>query len=246
MKKILVICSLLIASIVFFACTSIPSEEADGVEVDESDTVFTDGDMNKVKEMLSFLDEKMKEFEQEANTAIEESEINTENPDEFDQAVREIASRVVIDSFSKKYGDSLGEEPARIYFEKTSSTPCGLGTCEYDGIEVMDIEYNFEGSEEYRSKNFGISELILSDVKFNYENDEEEEQNTEIHVVKTTDGELIFTKHPYLDITPLDLKEIDQELKSIEEDVPESEVESAQAEYRASVEETLSKFPELQ
>ena len=74
----------------------------------------------------------------------------------------------------------------------------------------------------------------------------EEREETEIRFVKTEDNDLVITSIPHLQVQTLYLDEYDQEFESIKTSVPESEVEGEQAEYKEEVEETLSKFPELQ
>lgn len=249
MKKWLFIFLVLIIGFVLNACNS---DDKDSGNTKESEEVFTSEDIEKAEEILLFLDNKMKNFEDDTNNAIKNKEIPLDDEEIFDENVRKFANTLVIEPFLEKYKDNIvpeefkGEEQILVYFNKTSSEPCSLGFCEYNGIEVMNIEHNFEDKEEYLSKNFDKTELVFSDVAYDYENDDEEEKKTSIKFVKSEDGTMILTQHPYLSFETIDFQELDKEFESIATDVPESEVEAEQAEYKAEVEETLAKFPELQ
>lgn len=249
MKKGLFFSLALILCIALSACSS---DEKNENNVEGSNKIFTEKDIKTTEEMLTFLDEKMKEFEIEINNAVKNKEIQLGNDEEADEKVRELANALVVEPFLEKYSGSIipeevkGEEQIFVYFNKISSEPCSLGFCEYDGIEVMNLEYSFEDKTEYRSKNFDHSELILSDVLYDYENDEEEAGKSQIHFVKDKEGTIILTQHPYLSFETLNFKELDKEFESITTDVPESEVAAEEAEFKEEVEETLAKFPELQ
>src|SRR5690606_8216929 len=120
-----------------------------------------------------------------------------------------------------------------------------LGNCTYEEVRVLELDYDFENYQEYHSDIFGITQLIVENVETVSKVSEEREE-TEIRFVKTEDNDLIITSIPHLQIQPLYLDEYDQEFESIKTDVRKSEVEAEQAEYKEEVEETLSKFPELQ
>ena len=76
--------------------------------------------------------------------------------------------------------------------------------------------------------------------------DEEQEESGTISFVKTKENELTFSHVPFLHIESLDMKKIDEEYNKIQSNVPESEVESEQEEYRDEVNEILDLYPELQ
>lgn len=239
--------------IIGFTLTACGSTDSDSNEVkSEEKAVFTENDIKKAEEMLVSLDGKMKEFQSKTNALIKSSDISTENEVTFDNQVREIANETVTQPFIKQYVGSIvpeefkGEERIIVYFNKTNSEPCSLNFCKYDGIEVMDLEHNSKEVEEYKSVNFQHSELVFNNVSYNYKNDDEEVKDSAIRFVKAEDGKLILTQHPYLSITTLNFKEYDKEFESIATDVPESEVEAEQAEYKKEIEETLAKFPKLQ
>ena len=150
----------------------------------------------------------------------------------------------------EKYPNSLvarNSELIPITFESTSSEPCGFGNCTYDKVNILEVNYNLDTNEVYKSKEFNASQLIFPEVQMKYEEQAEEEEETAImSFVKAENGDLIFSGSPFLHIETLNLKKYDEEFKSIKTSVPESEVEAEQAEYKEEVEETLSKFPELQ
>lgn len=250
MKKKVIILLILIMVLVLTACNSSDSDVKKAESKEK--TIFTENDIEKAEEMLVFLDEKMKEFQSKVNSSIKNGDVQTDNEDTFDSQLRLLADELVTQPFVEKYEDSVvpeqvkGKEQILVYFNKTNSEPCSLNFCEYDGIEVMDIALNFNEKEEYKSDNFHHSELIFNNVSYDYKSDDEEVKDSVIRFAKDENGQLILTQHPYLGITNLKLKEYDKEFESIATDVPESEVEAEQAEYKKEVEESLAKFPKLQ
>lgn len=250
MKK-WILCSLLLTLItILTACGS--EEKADGQSEPQDEKVFSSEDHKKAEEMLNYLDGKMEEFEKSTNDLMNNGELNGEDEEILNEEIQTVANETVIQPFLAKYEGSIipeeykGEEQISVYFNKTNSEPCSLGFCKYDGIEVMDIADEFENREEYLSEHFKSTELIFNGVQYDYQNDDEQAKKTDIRFVKSTDGNLIITQHPYLSFSSLNFKEYDQEFESIKTSVPESEVEAEQAEYKEEVEEALSKFPELQ
>ncbi len=248
MKKWILILILFIAGIVLVGCgddnvESIPSESTEK-------GVFSESDLQKAEEMVKFLDESMAEFGKEANELIQNGTIETGNNDDFSETVRELGQETVIAPFLEKYPNSLiarNSESIPITFEATSSEPCGFGNCTYDKVNILEVDYNFDANEVYESKTVGDSQLVFTEVSMKYEEQPEEEKETTImSFVKAENGDLIFSGNPFLHIETLNFKEYDEEYESIETRVPESEVEAEQAEYKEEVEETLSKFPELQ
>ncbi len=250
MKKWMLCSLVLILITILAACGS--EDKTDGQLESKDEKVFSAEDHEKAEEMLNFLDKRMEEFEKSTTDLIKNGELNNENEEIINEEIQSLANETVIQPFLAKFGSSIipeeykGKEQITVYFNKTNSEPCSLGFCKYDGIEVMDIEDEFENKEEYLSEQFNATELIFNSVQYDYKNDDEQAKETEIRFVKSADGNLIITQHPYLSFTSLNLKEYDQEFESIDTRVPESEVEAEQAEYKEEVEETLSKFPELQ
>ena len=104
MKKVILGLLIVILTSLLIACNS-SSEESN--QTHENKEVFTDEDIVKAEEMTVFLDEKMKEFESEANVAIENGEIEVGNNEEFTKSVNSIGQRVVIQPFLEKYPNSL-------------------------------------------------------------------------------------------------------------------------------------------
>lgn len=250
MKKwVLISLILLIVTTILIACGS--EENTDSQSELKDKKVFSNEDYETAEEMLNYLHERMKEFERSTNDLMKNGELNNENEQILDDEIQSIANKTVIEPFLAKFDGSIipeeykGEEQIIVYFQKTNSEPCSLGFCKYDGIEVMNIE-GIKGRIEYSSEQFKTTELILNEVQYGYQNDDEQVKETEIRFVKSADGNLIITQHPSLSLSSLNFKEYDQEFKSIKTSVPESEVETEQAEYKKRVEETLSKFPELQ
>ncbi|XKE96498.1 hypothetical protein LG326_16950 (plasmid) [Metaplanococcus flavidus] len=250
MKKWILYSLLLTLITILTACGS--EEKAEGQSEPKDEKVFSAEDHKKAEEMLNYLDGKMEEFEKSTIDLMNNGELNGEDEEILNEEIQTVANETVIQPFLAKYEGSIipeeyrGEEQITVYFNKTNSEPCSLGFCEYDGIEVMEIAIEFENSEEYSSEHFKGTELIFNDVQYGYQNDEKQPKETEIRFVKSADGKLIITQHPYLSLSSLNFKEYDQEFESLKTSVPESEVEAEQAEYKEEVEETLSKFPELQ
>lgn len=250
MKKWILYSLLLTLITILTACGS--EEKAESQSEPKDEKVFSAEDHKKAEEMLNYLDGKMEEFEKSTIDLMNNGELNGEDEEILNEEIQTVANETVIQPFLAKYEGSIipeeyrGEEQITVYFNKTNSEPCSLGFCEYDGIEVMEIAIEFENSEEYSSEHFKGTELIFNDVQYGYQNDEKQPKETEIRFVKSADGKLIITQHPYLSLSSLNFKEYDQEFESLKTSVPESEVEAEQAEYKEEVEETLSKFPKLQ
>lgn len=238
---------LLVVGLVVAGCTN---TEENQKETSESNGVFTSDDFQEAEEMTIYLDEKMNDFEKEANELIKNGTIDTGNNDNFSVAIKELGQETVIAPFLERYPDSLmyGEASTiPVTFESSSTDPCGFGNCIYDKVEVLDIDYNFESRNVYTSEEFEHSQLIYSDIQMKYEDQSEEEtQSSVMSFVKTTDGSLIFSQVPFLHVETIDFEKIDREYGSIQSRVPESEVEAEQEAYRKEVEEALAHYPELQ
>lgn len=245
MKKVILGLLIVILTSLLIACNSSNGESN---QTNENKEVFTDEDIVKAEEMTVFLDEKMKEFEIEANAAIENGEIEVGNNEEFTKSVNSLGQQVVIQPFLEKYPNSLiakGSSDIAITFQALSTEPCGFGNCTFDKIEVYDVDYNFDDTELYKSEVFELSQLIFNDIEMNSK-DEEQEESGAISFVKTKENELTFSHVPFLHIESLDIKKIDEEYNKIQSNVPGSEVEFEQEEFRDEVKEILELYPELQ
>lgn len=245
MKKVILGLLVVILTSLLIACNS-SNEESN--QTNENKEVFTDEDIVKAEEMTVFLDEKMKEFEIEANAAIENGEIEEGNNEEFTKSINSLGQQVVIQPFLEKYPNSLiakGSSDIAITFQALSTEPCGFGNCTFDKIEVYDVDYNFDDTELYKSEIFELSQLIFNDIEMNSKDEEQEESGT-ISFVKTKENDLTFSHVPFLHIESLDMKKIDEEYNKIQSNVPESEVEYEQEEYQEEVKEILELYPELQ
>jgi len=247
MKKWLLIGFMLSMGVIIVGCTS---GEENNEALKENNKVFTQEDFEEAEEMTIFLDEKMNDFEKEANQLIENGTIDTGNNDNFSEAIKTLGQETVIFPFLERYPDSLIAGDAStipLTFESSSTEPCGFGNCTYDKVEVLDVEYNFESKDVYTSEELEHSQLIYSGIQLKYEEQaEEEKQSAVLSFVKSTDGNLIFSQVPFLHVETLDLKKIDEEYAEIQSRVPESEVEAEQEAYRSDMEETLAHYPELQ
>lgn len=246
MKKILLFFSIFTIGIILYGCGS--SENKNAISNDKK--VFTEEDIEIVEEMVGFLDEKMIDFENQVNEDIQNKVILVGDNEKFSNSVKELGQKVVIEPFLEKYPGSLIAKKSEIIpitFEPTSSEPCGFGNCNYDKVNVLQVEYNLGAKEIYQSKEFGSTQLIFNDIQMKYkEQPEEEKEASSMSFVKSKDGKLIFSRNPFLHIETINFQELDKEFESIATDVPESEVEAEETEYKEEVEETLSKFPELQ
>lgn len=245
MKKVILGLLVVILTSLLIACNS-SNEETN--QTNENKEVFTDEDIVKAEEMTVFLDEKMKGFEIKANESIKNGEVEVGDNEEFTKSINSLGQQVVIQPFLEKYPNSLiakGSSDIAITFRALSTEPCGFGNCTFDKIEVYDVDYNFDDTELYKSEVFELSQLIFNDIKMNSKDEEQEESGT-ISFVKTKENELIFSHVPFLHIESLDMKKIDEEYNKIQSNVPESEVESEQEEFRDEVKEILELYPELQ
>ena len=245
MKKVLLVLFLLAMMSLLVACNS---NDEESNKTNESKEVFTDEDIQKAEDIVLFLNERLADLESEVNQKIEDKELKFEDEKTFNESVQELASKTIFTELEENYGDAFvsgnsDEVNNRIYFNTLSSEPCSLGHCEYDGIETMEVEVS--DTEEYQSTNFNVTELVFVNANYKYENTEEEE-SAEIRFVKTKDGQLMVSSHPALDIKSIDLRKFDEEYNKIQSNVPESEVESEQEEYRDEVKKILDLYPELQ
>ncbi|WP_341963554.1 hypothetical protein NM897_16880 (plasmid) [Planococcus maritimus] len=250
MKKYLYLLTLFTAILVLGACNSDAEDQGDTEQSPENSKVFNEEDITQAEEVVVFLNERMDELEEKVNKNIQNEEIAIEDEASFNTQVQKLADEIVFKKLAEEFDGVIAFKGAageneNIYFNKTSSEPCSLGHCEYDGIETMQVDVNASGTEEYNSPHFSMTELIFEEAKYSYDS-EEEEQSSEIHFVKSKEDILVLSQHPALDIQSINLKEIDKEYDEIQSSVPESEVETEQEAYRNDMEETLAHYPELQ
>ncbi|MFK8795867.1 hypothetical protein [Planococcus plakortidis] len=250
MKKYLYLLTLFVTILVLGACNSDAENLGDTEQISENSKVFNEEDVTQAEEVVVFLNERMDELEEKVNKNIQNEEIVIEDEASFNTQVQELADEIVFKKLAEEFDGVIAFKGAageneNIYFNKTSSEPCSLGHCEYDGIETMQVDVNASGTEEYKSPHFSMTELIFEEAKYSYES-EEEEQSSEIHFVKSKEDKLVLAQHPALDIQSISLKEIDKEYDEIQSSMPESEVEAEQAAYHSEVEEILAQYPELQ
>jgi len=250
MKKYLCLLTLFLAILVLGACNSDAADQGDTEQSPENNKVFNEEDVTRAEEVIVFLNERMDELEEKLNKSIQDQEIVIEDEASFNTKVQDLADDIIFKKVDEEFDGVIAFEGAtgeneNIYFNKTSSEPCSLGHCEYDGIETMQVDVSANENEEYKSPHFSMAELIFKEAKYRYES-EEEEQTTEIYFVKSKEDKLVLAQHPALDIQSINLKEIDKQYDEIQSSVPESEVEAEQEAYRSDVEETLAHYPELQ
>lgn len=251
MKKWILVTLTLLLSMILVACGS-EKEAVEHQSSKETMSVFTDEDIEKVNEMISFLNDKMEELEVAANESIQNGEIKIGDNDQLKKDVQRLGQKMVIIPFIDKYPNSIvsradKEKMIPITVEADSSESCAFGNCAYDQIGLLELEYDSKSYREYYSNNFKVTQLIFEDVKIiSTSSGDSKEEESELRIVKTKNNELILTSIPHIQSESIYLDEYDKELESIKTKVPESEVEAEQAEYKEEIQEMLEKFPELQ
>ena len=160
MKKSVVISILLIVLLLGIAgCNN----EGNSSNVSEKTaTVFSEEDVAKASEMIVFLEEKVKEFQTEATNSIESGEIKRNNEGELREPLIEMSESIILTPFLEKYPNSIIGEKLGVSFESTSSEPCSLGNCKYDGIATPLLNYKENNYSIYTSKEFKVSQLIFT------------------------------------------------------------------------------------
>ncbi|WP_394189575.1 hypothetical protein [Paenisporosarcina quisquiliarum] len=214
---------------------------------EKNETVFTEADKEKALEMIKVLEENLVEFEKQTNSSIAAGEVETGDNEAFVQKVNEMSGDIVLKPFLEKFPKSLisNRGDLKVTFSPLSSDDCTFGNCNYDSIVAPTLQVNDKEWETYKSVEFDITELILTDVKISYPNKQDTESTT-ISFVKDVSGDLYFSFNPIVNSINFNLKEWDQEFTSIKSKVPESEVDEEEDEFKQEVEELLSKFPKLQ
>jgi len=213
----------------------------------KAESVFNEADKEKALVIIKELEENLELFEKEINEAISEENIEVGDNEVFVKKVNEMSGEIALNPFLEKYPESLikNRGDLKVTYTPGSSDDCTFGNCTYDSIKAPQLQVNAEKWETYRSDEFGITELVFSDVEIVYPNEKDSEP-TSIRFVKGKSGDLYFSFNPIVNSLNFNLKELDKEYVSIKSDVPESEVKAAEEEFKQEVEDMLSNYPELQ
>lgn len=227
--------------------TGCNQEEEPGNNIKKTESFFNEKDKEKAIGMIEDLNEKLILFENETNEAISKGEIDVGNNEVFRQKVDNMSENIVIQPFLKKFPKSLISERGvlKVTYTSKSTDDCTFGNCSYDSIVVPTLEFNEEEWEMYSSEEFEITELILSNVVMSYLNKPDGE-STNIRFVKGASDEIFFSFNPIIKSLNFNLKEWDEEFQSIKSNVPESEIEAEEEDFKQEVEEVLAKYPPLQ
>jgi len=214
---------------------------------EKAEVVFNKADKEKALEMIKVLEENLVLFEDQTNAAISKGDIDTGDNEVFTQKVDEMSEKIVVLPFLEKFPESLISKRGdlKVTYTPESSDDCTFGNCNYDSIAVPTLQVNDKEWETYKSDEFDITELVLTDVEISYPN-EQDSESTSISFVKGESGDLYFSFNPIIKSLNFKLKELDKEFLSIKSDVPESEVEAEEDEFKQEVEELLSNYPKLQ
>ena len=222
-------------------------EETQRSDEEKEKSVFTKKDKEKAIEMIEGLNEQLVLFENEANEVIAKKEIDVGDNEAFMQNVSSMSNKVVITPFLENFPGTLIKNRGDLtaIYSPESTDDCTFGNCNYDSIVVPTLEIGEGEWIIYRSEEFGVTELTLSNVGMKYSN-EQDSESTYVSFVKGDSGDLYFSFNPIINSLNFNLKEWDQEFASIKSDVPESEVETEEEEFKQEVEEVLAKYPPLQ
>lgn len=243
-KRILV--SLFSVLLLFFI-TGCKEQEIVSGDKEKAEEIFSEEDFTKATKMVDFMIDKTAEFQSKATNSIKSGEIQLSDEVKLKESLNEMAESIVLNPFLKEYPNSLVSEKAVVSFEFTSSEPCPLGNCKYDGVAVPTVKYEESNKSVYTSKEFEVSQLIYGDVTSKFDTkDDSEIEKAHLRFVKSESGELIMSSSPFILNESIYVDEWDQEFASIKSDVPESEVKAEEEEFRQNVEEVLAKYPPLQ
>lgn len=213
----------------------------------EAEAIFSKEDFTEASRMVDFMKVKTAEFQSKATNSIKSGEIKLNDEVKMKESLNEMAESMVLNPFLEEYPNSLVGDKIVVSFEITSSEPCPLGNCKYDGVAVPTINYEDSNNSVYTSNNFKVSQLIYDDVTSKFDTtDDSEIEKAHLRFVKSESGDLIMTSSPLILNESIYIDEWDQEFASIKSDVPESEVETEEEEFRQKVEEVLAKYPPLQ
>lgn len=244
MKKRLVIS--ILSTFLLLIVSGCNQEEKTTNESEKNEAVFSTEDFTRASEMIDFLEVKMEEFQSNATKSIKSGEIKDSNEGGLKEPLNEMAKSIVLTPFLEKYPNSLVGEKIVVSFEITSSEPCPIGNCEYDGVAVPVINYKESNNSVYTSMEFKISQLIFEDVTSKFNTTDGEMEKAHLRFLKSKSGDLIMTSSPFILNESLYVDELDQELLSVKSDVPESEVETEEEAFKQEVEEVIEKYPPLQ
>jgi len=222
-------------------------EETRSSDVEKEKSVFTEKDKEKAIEMIEGLNEQLALFENDANEAIAKKEIDIGDNEAFMQKVSAMSNSLVITPFLESFPGALISNRGDLtaIYSPESTDDCTFGNCNYDSIVVPTLDVGEEEWVVYSSEEFGVTELTLANIGMTYSNEQDSEL-TYVSFVKGDSGELYFSFNPVINSLNFNLKEWDKEFASIKSDVPESEVETEEEEFRKEVEEILAKYPPLQ
>jgi len=243
MKKLIILGAILSTVLMLGACNSQKTQK------ESADTdVFTERDVQMANEMVQLLEEKSSEFQTKATEAIATGEIEQNKDGQLSEPLQELAKETILQPFLEKYPNGIiGEEgDLTVSFEATASEACPLGNCKYDGVAIPEIDFDETDYSTYTSEVFGVSQLIFQNVKSKFNVEDQELEKSELRFVKSKNGDLVMTSNPFISGEAFYLDELDKEFKEIKSDVPESEVEGEEDEFKQEVEELLSNYPKLQ
>lgn len=245
LKKRIMLC--MFSVLLLFFITGCKEEEIKTNEKEEAKAIFSEEDFTKASKMVDFLKDKTAEFQSKATNSIKSGKIKLNDEGKMKDSLNEMAESMVLNPFLEEYPNSLVGDKIVVSFEVTSSEPCPLGNCKYDGVAVPTAHYEESNNSVYTSNEFKVSQLIYDDVTSKFDTtDDSEIEKAHLRFVKSESGDLIMTSSPFILNESIYVDEWDQEFASIKSDVPESEVEIEEEEFRQEVEEVLAKYPPLQ
>lgn len=217
-------------------------------KVQKDADIFTEKDSQVANEMVQLLEGKSSEFQSKATEAIATGEIEADKDGQISEPLQKLAETTVLQPFLEEYPNGIiGDEgDLTVSFEATASEACPLGNCKYDGVAIPEIDFNEKDYSTYTSEVFGLSQLVFQNVKSKFNVENRELENSELRFVKSKKGELVMTSNPFISGKAFYLEELDKEFKNLKSNVPESEVEAAEDEFKQEVEDMLSNYPELQ
>ena len=233
--------------LLLFFITGCKEAEIKSNEKEEAEATFNKEDFTEASKMVDFMKDKTAEFQSKATNSMKSGEIKLNDEGKMKESLNEMAESMVLTPFLEEYPNSLVGDKIVVSFEITSSEPCPLGNCKYDGVAVPNVGYEESNNSVYTSKEFKVSQLIYDDVTSKFDTtDDSEIEKAHLRFVKSESGDLIMTSSPFILSESIYVDEWDQKFASIKSNVPESEVETEEEEFRQEVEEVLAKYPPLQ
>ncbi|MFJ7828414.1 hypothetical protein [Psychrobacillus sp. NPDC096623] len=233
--------------LLLFIITGCKEQEVKTNEKEEAEAIFSEEDFTKATKMVDFMKDKTAEFQSKATNSIKSGEIKLSDEGKLKESLNKMAESIVLKPFLEEYPNSLVSEKIVVSFEITSSEPCPMGNCKYDGVAVPTINYEESNNSVYTSNEFQVSQLIYEDVTSKFDTtDDSEIEKAYLRFLKSESGDLIMSSSPFILNESIYVDEWDQEFDSIKSDVPESEIKVEEEEFRKKVEEVLAKYPPLQ